>query len=304
MLAYLDIMRPHNSVMAILAVAIGWMLITGFSPELVLAPNLLLAIAAVFLINGAGNVINDYLDLECDRINRPDRPLPSGKIGKRAALAYAVALFSLGVFCAGLINMVTFYIAIINTVMLVVYSLELQNKVFVGNAAVSYMVGSTFLFGGAATGSVDFIKLPLILMLLSFLATFAREVVKDLEDIEGDKKGFLKRATKGPSLAERFGVSGSEVTLNYNKGRAKIFAAAGLLAAVLISPAPFLMGIFGNAYLFALMPTDCVFLIAFYMTLRSSAKKDYSTISRDIKIGMLLALVSFLIGIIFKQVFV
>jgi len=300
MFAYLDILRLHNLVMSVLAVFIGWILILGISPEVLIAPQLFLAMLAVFLVSGAGNVINDYFDTESDKINKPKRPIPSGKISKGAALLYAILLFATGIILAGFLNTITFIIAFVNSMILIVYSLMLQNKIFFGNISIAYLVGSIFLFGGAATGSIDFLKLPLILALLSALATFSREIIKDLEDIEGDKQSFLKKLSGGIGrLAERFGFSRGEIKLKYNKERAKTIAAASLLLAVLISPVPFLMNLLGYVYLLALIPTVAVFLFAFYMIMKVNGKRNYSRISKLIKIGMLLALIAFFLGVVF-----
>ena len=302
MFAYLDIMRPHNAAMSMLAVFIGWILILGFDPSTFVAPQLLLSIIAVFLISGAGNVINDYLDIEADKLNKPKRPLPSGKINPGVALAYAMMLFLTGIVLAGFVNTITFAIAIANSLVLVIYSFLLQNKIFLGNLSIAYLVGSTFLFGGAATGSLAFLQLPLILMLLSGMATFSREIVKDLEDIEGDKQSFLKRLSNGIGrLAERFGfASDGDIDLKYNKERARIIAAASIFLGVLISPTPFLFGLFGTIYLLALVPADVVFLFAFYLSVKENGKRNYSGISRSIKIGMMIALMAFVLGVIFK----
>jgi len=241
------------------------------------------------------------MDEETDKINKPKRPIPSGRIGKRTVLVYSVILFSLGIVLAGFINLVTFIIAIVNTTVLIVYSLVLQNKIFIGNISIAYLVGSTFLFGGAATGSIEFLKLPLILALLSSMATFSREIIKDLEDIEGDKQSFLKKLSGGFSrLAERFGFStGGEIQLKYNKERAKTFAAGSLILAVLVSPVPFLMNLFSSVYLLVLIPTDAVFLFAFYMIVKSNGRRNFSRISKFIKIGMFLALLAFFLGVVF-----
>ena len=301
MFAYLNILRPHNAVMSVLAVFIGWILILGLSPEVLVAPQLFLSMIAVFLVSGAGNVINDLLDIESDKINKPNRPLASGKMGKNTALVYCIILFTSGIILAGFVNMVTFILAIVNSSVLIIYSLMLQNKIFLGNLSIAYLVGSTFLFGGAATGSIAFLGLPLILMLLSSLSSLSREIIKDLEDIEGDKRNFLKKLSNGISrLAERFGFSRSgEIQLKYNKEKAKTIAAGSLLLAVMISPVPYLMNLFGYVYLLALVPTNTVFLFAFYMIVKRNGRKSYSRISKSIKIGMFLALLAFVLGVIF-----
>ena len=70
---YLKIIRPANSVAAGLAVLLGVIIATGTIP-----PASLPLIAVVFLITGAGNVINDYCDSETDP-TAPSPPVPSRK---------------------------------------------------------------------------------------------------------------------------------------------------------------------------------------------------------------------------------
>jgi len=208
MIGYIRLLRPGNAVMGAIAVLVGGFLVLsrlGYPQGLLI--NLLMAMLAAFLILGAGNAINDYFDIESDRVNRPKRPIPSGQVGKRKALAFSIMLFLIGIALSGFINWVCFAIAVINSLILIAYSLELQDRILWGNIAVSYLVGSTFLFGGAATGNLT---LPLLLMLLAGLSNLSREIVKDLEDIEGDRLKFLKRLTSGlkSRIAERFGFSG------------------------------------------------------------------------------------------------
>ena len=74
-MGYWRIIRPVNSIVAGLAAALAYLIATG-----TLIPSVILLIVIVILITGAGNTINDYFDLSIDRVNRPDRPLPSGTV--------------------------------------------------------------------------------------------------------------------------------------------------------------------------------------------------------------------------------
>ena len=72
--AYLEIIRPGNAIMAVIAVLLV-AIISG-----IFTLNVLLACTVVFIITGAGNSINDYFDHKIDAINKPYRPIPSGRI--------------------------------------------------------------------------------------------------------------------------------------------------------------------------------------------------------------------------------
>jgi geranylgeranylglycerol-phosphate geranylgeranyltransferase len=297
MIGYLRLLRPGNAVMGAVAVMVGGFLVLsrlGY-PQGLLA-NLLMAMAAAFLILGAGNAINDYFDIESDRVNRPKRPIPSGQVGKKGALAFSIILFLIGIALSGFINWVCFAMAVINSLILIAYSLELQDRILWGNIAISYLVGSTFLFGGASMGNLT---LPFLLMLLAGLSNLSREIVKDLEDIEGDRLKFLKRLTSGikSRVAERFGFSGGRASIRYDK-KITIVAGISLLLAIFISPLPYMMGILGISYLIVLIPTDFFLALAIALMARASGRKHFHRISKIIKLGMLLGLVAFIIGVL------
>ncbi|UCD07637.1 MAG: UbiA family prenyltransferase [Candidatus Aenigmatarchaeota archaeon] len=198
MLPYITLIRPVNAFMSVVAVLIGGLLVAGKNPALLSNPYpLTLVLIAVFLITGAGNAINDYIDVESDKVNKPKRPIPSGRVSRRSALAFSIVLFAVGIILTLFVNWACILIAVINSILLVIYSYSLQDRILLGNIVIGYLVGSTFLFGGAALGNL---LLPGLLMLLAGLSTISREIVKDLEDIEGDRKSFLKKLASGVKM--------------------------------------------------------------------------------------------------------
>jgi len=300
-LGYIRLMRPLNCLMTAVSVFIGGLIVSPVA-DIFSAERIWLAMLAAFLISGAGNAINDYVDVEADKINRPKRPIPSGRVSKNSALIFSLLLFLIGIFLAGIINYVTFAIAIINSLLLIVYSTHLQNKLLLGNMSISYLVASGFLFGGAALNNL---LLPILLALLAVLSNMAREIVKDLEDIEGDRKSFLKRIAKkaikavAPSIAERFGLDGKSARLKYSTGALSALAVVFLLLAIAISPLPYLLNVLGIGYVFVLVLADLVFLVAAVITVKATAKRHYHRASKMIKLGMLLGLVAFIVGAFF-----
>ena len=295
MATYIELLRPINCLMAVIAVFIGGLLVVpNFS---IFGMNLLFAALAVFLISGGGFAINDYFDVDADRINRPNRPIPSGRISKKGVLSYSILLFAAGIFFSIFLTGSAIMLAVINSILLILYSWSLQNKVYLGNAAVSYMVGSTFLFGGAAFGNLT---LPFTLFLVAAFSNMAREIAKDIEDLEGDKKGVLKRLSKLKTYtAERFGFTSKGVQLKYKKKNAVLIASISLLITIAVSPLPFLLNILGLAYLMVLVPTDIVFVYTLFLIARADSKRDYARVSKAIKIGMFLGLIAFLVGVFF-----
>jgi geranylgeranylglycerol-phosphate geranylgeranyltransferase len=135
-------------------------------------------------------------------------------------------------------------------------------------------------------------------MMLSGFANLAREIVKDLEDLEGDRKSFLKRLVDKAtvSIGERFGITSRGVRLKRGKHGLLVLATVSLIIAIIISPTPYLMGIFGISYLIVLIPTDLIFLYAAVSIMRAGKRRKFSRISKQIKIGMFLGLLAFIAG--------
>ncbi len=304
MLSYLELMRPHNCLMSVFAVFIGGLLVMKWdlSQLFALSPvsPIYLALLAVFLIAGAGNAINDYVDVEADRINKPRRPVPSGRVSRNKALAFSVILFAAGIVLAGIppMNTFTFIIAALNSVLLVLYSFYLQGKLLAGNLAISYLAGSTFLFGGASLGNI---VLPFILGLLAGLATLSREIIKDIEDMEGDRLVAVKRMVRKAKerIKEKTGISKKGISVHYGTRTAVSVAALSLTAAVSVSPLPYVLGILGLSYVIMVMLADAVFVLCISGMATAKRKRDYAKISRRIKIGMNLGFLAFVIGVLF-----
>jgi geranylgeranylglycerol-phosphate geranylgeranyltransferase len=274
---YLELMRYRNCAMAGLAAVIGGFIAYSAAPGPLIW--LLPVFLTVFLVTGAGNAINDYFDAGIDAINRPDRPIPSGRITKESAYTFSIALFSAGVIISYFIGTIPFFIAAFNSLLLYFYAFSLKRKVFVGNLSVAYLTGSTFLFGGAAFGEKG-IRITLVLFFLSMLATLAREIVKAIEDIDGDRK-------EGAStLPIRIG----------EKPSAYAACTFGILA-VILSPLPYLMNLFNASYLYVVGIADALFLYAVVLIL----KKNPSASSKYFKIAMFFALLAFIAGSILKN---
>jgi len=234
---FVRILRPVNSFVAGVAASIGYFMATG-----TLVFETLLLAAIVFSITSAGNVANDCYDIETDRINRPERPLPSGEIGLRTALALAIVLFALGIILAAFTNILCLAIAVFNSALLACYAAWLKRTPLLGNIAVSYLSGSIFLFGGAFVGMEGLIRVGPIAV-ITFLAMLSRELFKDAEDVEGDS------ATGAFTLPVRIGVE-----------KTSYIGFACLVGAVAASLVPYLW--WGPWYIAGILPIDLFLIVA------------------------------------------
>jgi geranylgeranylglycerol-phosphate geranylgeranyltransferase len=277
--AFLKLMRPGNCLLASLAALIGLLMAGGLKPLAGgLEPQAALGIfIIVFLITGAGNAVNDYFDREIDAINRPDRPIPSGRVKPVAALRWSLALFAAGCALAWRLNWICFTIAIVNSVLLYFYARNLKATPLAGNLTVAYLTSSTFIFGGATLG-LEGAKTMVFPALLSGMVTVSREIEKAVEDMEGDLKGGAR------TLPIMVGAKPSSY-----------LAAAFTLAAL---PLSFLIPL-GRAYLAVVAVADLLLIFALTRTVEG----DATGAQRALKMGMTVALIAFLAGALEKIYF-
>ncbi len=184
--ARLQLLRPGNALMAAAAVVVG---IVVVEPETLPLAAWIGAPLAAFLVTGFGNILNDVADLETDRRAHPERPLPSGRIDRGEALGFAILLLGLGLweaFVAGGLLLALF--AALNAALLGVYEWKLKARGLAGNVAVGLLVGSTFVFGATAgAGMLPGWGVAWLVALLAAGTNVARELLKDLEDVEADR---------------------------------------------------------------------------------------------------------------------
>lgn len=281
MRAYLQLIRYGNCLMAAFSAAIGvfiaYNIISGTAGQIPFPLLEIIDVAlVVFLVTGAGNAINDYYDIEIDRINKPERPIPSGRISKSQALSFSILFFALGTLVAFFINTICGTIALFNSLLLIYYAATLKRTVLIGNLSIGYLTGSTFLFGGAVFYTNGGIEAVSILFLLATLATIAREIVKDIEDIEGDKQD-----------------GASTLAISIGPEKASYLASSIGFLAVLASPLPYLQSLLTMRYLAVVLIADILFFVAVVAILR---EKKPAKSSKLFKMAMFAALIAFLVG--------
>ncbi|MBN1465171.1 geranylgeranylglycerol-phosphate geranylgeranyltransferase [candidate division KSB1 bacterium] len=228
-------------------------------------------------MTAAANAINDVYDLEIDRINRPYRPLPKGLITPKEASIFSIIFFLLGVVSSALINEKTLVIAVIFAVLLYLYSASLKRKVLIGNVTVSLATAFAFIFGGVAVGGVQDALFP---ALFAFLIHFGREIIKDMEDVDGDARDGART-----------------MPIRYGMRPAKIMVTILLMALILITQAPFLFGIYGTWYLVVVnLGVNTVLLTTIFSMWMKPVRSNYRLLSALLKADMLVGLTAIYIG--------
>ena len=231
-----------------------------------------------FLLLAGTMVFNDIQDVQVDKINSPDRPIPSGRVSIRQAYALSIVFSTLALISSLVLGVLTFLIALIALVLMAYYNTRGKKTGLLGNAVVSFNVALPFFFGGLAVNSLR--PLLFIFFLLAFLANTAREVAKGITDVAGDSsKGIMTIAvTQGPK-------------------RAAEFAAAFFGIAVLLS---FLAPVFDQKVSLFYYPgvaiADLGFLYSSYQLTRDPTATTVRKVKSQVLVWMLLGLVGFFMG--------
>ena len=268
---YIALTRPGNVVLTAVAVVAGSYIAAGdnifdFQVEIIIA-----SLAAMMLVGG-GNALNDYNDRESDKENHPNRPIPAGLISADETLVYSRILLSAGLLIVlfGLANKLPFIIALIGTITLISYENKLKALGLSGNIAVGFMSGAVFLYAGMVVNDPG----PTLWMFgLAFLATVAREIVKDIQDLEGDTDRFTLPARIG--IGKSLFVTGILLVVAWSLSFTAITQFSGMAS---------------NAYAIGVSIANVIMLVGF----QNARNGDYFSGQKKIKQGMGIAMLAFI----------
>ena len=264
----LRLMRAPNLLIAAAGVfAGGWIALA----HIALPKELLFAALSGFALGAVGNAWNDIRDVAADRVNRPTRPLPSGRVSRGTADFILFAGTLLGVAAAALVSGRQVLAALAALAVMFVYSPLLKPRPFVGNVAVALVAGSPPFYGALAVGAPAAGLVPWI---LAAWLHFVREVVKDVEDEIGDRA--IGRRTLPIAIGQR-------PALVVAAGVALLFVPASLLL-------PWKAGYAGPYFLIALLAQMAVLVAATWLLL--GRVKNVSTILKGAMVIGLIALVA------------
>jgi geranylgeranylglycerol-phosphate geranylgeranyltransferase len=278
---YLRLMRPVNCLMMGFAVIVGAALA---NPNFLGSrwQNLIYGFFTGFMLTAASMVINDYYDREIDAINEPNRPIPSGLIKPKEALAFAFVLTAIGFAAASanayLTDIFCFVIAVIAWIIFLTYTTVGKRSGLPGNFLVSTCVSIPLVYGSyAIAGTME--PNVLIFAVMVFLSITGREITKGIVDIQGDKQQNVK------TLAVRYGEK-----------TAAVAAALFYLSAVLLSPTPWLLKLVSFWFIPLVAVTDFGLLASSFMLLRDFSRENARRVKNGVLLWFIVALVAFVVG--------
>ncbi|MDB4533737.1 geranylgeranylglycerol-phosphate geranylgeranyltransferase [Vicingaceae bacterium] len=188
----------------------------------------LLSLSTV-MIAAAGYIINDYFDVKVDRVNRPDKIIVGKFIKRRVAMGAHIVISSIAILIGAYLaytvgNWKLIFIQVLSTGALWYYSTMFKKQVLIGNVIVALLAALVPFVAGlyelilqhATTDDtvntllfrleeytpfedVEFLLIQVLsyimywvagISVFAFVSTMIREIIKDAEDYEGDKKYF------------------------------------------------------------------------------------------------------------------
>jgi 4-hydroxybenzoate polyprenyltransferase len=197
---WLEFSRPFTLVAPALGFASGAVTAAGAAPrepwsaELLVYPVVGLLMAAV--LNAASNALNQIYDLEIDRVNKPRRPLPSGRLALRDAWAFTIATYAVSLILAWLVapggRHECFWIVLIATAITVLYSVPPFRTKRLGiwaNLTIAIPRGVLLKVAGWSAVKTIYGVEPWFIGAIFGLFLLGASTTKDFADMEGDAKG-------------------------------------------------------------------------------------------------------------------
>jgi len=272
--ALIRIIRPLNFLITFSSIFVAGIICSTQSL------NLRLIILAAFsgsLVGSGGNVINDIVDVKIDKINRPDRPLPSGEVSEAEAFLFYILLNAAAIALTFSLNTLSTIIVLLSIIIVFLYSYQLKKIPLAGNLSVAFMTGLAFIYGGVAVGNAGAAVIPSI---FAFLINLIREIIKDIEDLEGDIKNAVF------SYPAKYGIDAA-------------FRIITILTSLLLlfTLVPFIFKLYRIEYFIIVMLTVNTGLVYFLSKLAGNhSKAEVSKESFLLKVYMIFGLIAIYFG--------
>lgn len=270
---FLKLVRFELPLAAGLCVIMGQVLSLGYFAPFALS---LIAFLSVFSISASILVLNDYFDIETDKVNAPHRPIPSGLVTEKEALFFSLFLLFLGLSFSLYISLLAFAFSILLSFTGFLYNRHFKKSGLPGNLMVSFSVGMTFVFGGLSLGD-PFNKLVLLFAFIAALIDLGEEIAADAMDAEGDKL-----------------INSKSVAIMYGKKRAIHLSSVIFSIVVLLTFIPLMFEWFPLIYFIPLLLIDISIIVPVVYLIKNQGENGRNLI-RYIYLGSTLGIIIFLV---------
>jgi|Deesub1362B_J571_1020462.scaffolds.fasta_scaffold00113_61 geranylgeranylglycerol-phosphate geranylgeranyltransferase len=275
-----ELYRLEHGLMYALGVVIGIVVAEGITVPFEKA---IFGILTAVFLQASAFALNDYFDYEVDLMNeRYDRPLVRGELSKSSALMSFAILTPIGFMFSYLISFTAFVLAFAITILGFFYDVKLKEFGILGNAYIGFTMCAPFIFGSVVAKNT--ITMPIVILsFMAFLSGIAREIMKGIEDVDGDSLRNVRTVAR---------MKGEAVAGKYSS---IIF-----MVSIALSPIPFLFleeFFMDFKYLIPVIITDLMLLKISVKMLRGNfGKEDIRKYRKESLIAMTFGLIGFLAG--------
>ena len=274
---FIRLMRPVNCGMMGFAVFVGALLATT-QPLQTHWLNIVFGFFTGFLLCAAAMAINDYYDRSIDAVNEPTRPIPSGLVGVREALAFVVVLTIVGLVLAYLSSVLCLLVASAAWIITVGYVTVGKRSGLPGNFLVSICVAIPFIYGSIAiTGGLQLNVL--LFAVMAFLANTGREITKGIVDVKGDNTEGVK------TLAVRFG-----------ERNAAIAAIVFYVSAVALTPVTWFLNLVSVWFIPFVLVTNVGLIGSSVILFRDYSRENSRRIKKYVLLWFIFGLLAYIFG--------
>ncbi len=271
--AFIKITRPVNVVITFFVVVVAILISQENDIEFykIIFPSIVVALVAA-----AGNIINDIYDVETDKISHPERVLVLESLSKKEAIYFYNFLNILAIIIASRLSDILLLIVFGSIIILYFYSYSLKKFPLLGNVTVASLTGLTFIYGGFVTGNPIAAIAPAV---FAFLINLVREIVKDIQDIEGDSI-----------------IGYKTFPIKYGIQKSKFLILVITVSLILYTVYPFITKLYKIEYFLIVMLIVNPVLILSIKLLYDKEKNRFKIISNLLKVDMIFGLLAIYLG--------
>lgn len=273
--AAVQLLRVELAFSAGFCVIVGEIVAIGSFPSIY---QMILGFLVGFFISSSALILNDYFDIETDKINLPSRPLPSGMINPSEVILLSIITSSIGLAAAFFIGYTALFVAIVFWIIGFLYNWKFKRTGLAGNLMVSSSVAITFIFGGIAVGD----PWNVIIWCFSAIAFFidlGEEIASDAMDMVGDEK-----------------INSKSIALTMGKENALKISGVLFGIVVFTSFIPVILGWLGMAYFVIILFMDVIIVFSTFKLLKSQTLDEGRRYTRLIYLGATFGLLAFIVG--------
>ena len=273
------LMRPINCTMMGFAVFVGAVLAHPYLSSFNWL-NILYGFLTGFTLTAASMTINDYYDRAIDSINEPFRPIPSGTVSEREALAFVFLLSVVGFIFSYFTSILCLAVALVSWIVVVTYVTVGKQSGLPGNFLVSTCVAIPFIYGSIIV--LNSVHLSVLLFtLMAFLSNTGREITKGIVDVKGDKAEGIRT-----------------LAVSYGEKNAAVVAVLFYVFAVALTPLTWLLNLVSIWFIPLVLVTDIGLVTCSILLLRQPSRENARKIKRIVLYLFVVGLLAYVVGVL------